>query len=164
MGKGIFKAVFLAVLVVFAAGTAWAQSTPDQGDVQADNMQIVKEKIKTDKKFLIATNMNLTEKEDKAFWPIYETYQKDLSALNERALRNISNYAENVDKVTDDLAKKVVTEQIAIDTDRQKLRQSYLPKFSRVIPYKKVMRYYQLENKIQAVINFEAAKAIPLVD
>ena len=164
MGKGIFKAVFLAVLVVFAAGTAWAQSTPDQGDVQADNMQIVKEKIKTDKKFLIATNMNLTEKEDKAFWPIYETYQKDLSALNERALRNISNYAENEDKMTDDLAKKVVTEQIAIDTDRQKLRQSYLPKFSRVIPHKKVMRYYQLENKIQAVINFEAAKAIPLVD
>jgi len=164
MRKGIIRATFLAVLVVFAAGTAWAQAVPAQGDAQADNMQILKEKIKADKKLLIATNMNLTEKEDKAFWPIYESFQKDLSTLNERAIRNIGNYAENADKMNDDLAKKVVTEQLAIDAERQKLRQAYLPKFSKVIPYKKVMRYYQMENKIQAVLNFEAAKAIPLVD
>ena len=66
--------------------------------------------------------------------------------------------------MTDDMAKKVVTEHLAIEGDRQKLKQSYLSKFAKALPYKKVMRYYQLENKIFAVVLYEAAKKIPLVE
>ena len=95
---------------------------------------------------------------------MYDGYQKDLIALNNRVLKNIGDYAANVDKMTDDTAKKLVTDHLAIESDRQKLRQSYLSKFAKVLPYKKVMRYYQLENKINAVVMYEAAKQIPLVD
>jgi hypothetical protein len=158
--KGIVKAVVLSALVLFISGMAWAQ----QADKPADNMQLVRDKLQADKKLLIAENMNLTENEAKAFWPVYESYQKDLIALNNRALKNIGDYAANVDKMTDDTAKKLVTDHLAIEGDRQKLRQSYLPKFAKVLPYKKVMRYYQLENKINAVVMYEAAKQIPLVD
>ena len=158
--KGIVKAVVLSVLVLFISGMAWAQ----QADKPADNMQLVRDKLQADKKLLIADNMNLTENEAKAFWPVYESYQKDLIALNDRALKNIGDYAANVDKMTDDTAKKLVTDHLAIEGDRQKLRQSYLSKFAKVLPYKKVMRYYQLENKIFAVVYYEAAKQIPLVD
>jgi len=59
----------LAVMMIGFAGTAAAQNTP------ADNMDIVKEKVRTDKKLFIATNMQLTESEAKTFWPIYEAYQ-----------------------------------------------------------------------------------------
>jgi hypothetical protein len=158
--KGIVKAVVLAALVLFISGMAWAQ----QADTPADNMQLVRDKIQADKKLLVGENMNLSEKEAKAFWPVYDSYQKDLVALNDRALKNISEYAANADKMTDDAAKKIVTDHLAIESDRQKLRQSYLPKFAKVLPYKKVMRYYQLENKILAVVMYEAAKKIPLVD
>ncbi len=158
--KGIVKAVVLSALVLFISGMAWAQ----QADKPADNMQLVRDKLQADKKLLIADNMNLTENEAKAFWPVYESYQKDLIALNDRTLKNIGDYAANVDKMTDDTAKKLVTDHLAIEGDRQKLRQSYLPKFAKVLPYKKVMRYYQLENKIHAVVMYEAAKQIPLVD
>ena len=51
-------------------------------DKPADNMQILREKIKADKKLLVATNMQLTEAEAKNFWPIYEDYQKDLQKIN----------------------------------------------------------------------------------
>jgi hypothetical protein len=158
--KGIIKVVVLSALVVFISGFAWAQ----QGDAPADTMQIVHEKIQADKKLLVAENLKLTDKEAKAFWPVYESYQKDLIKLRERMLKNISDYEANFDKMTDDLAKKVLTEYLAIEGDRQKLRQFYLPKFEKALPYKKVMRYYQLENKISAVVNYEAAKLIPLVD
>ncbi|MCU0577783.1 MAG: hypothetical protein MUD15_13330 [Desulfobacterota bacterium] len=158
--KRIVKAVVLSALVLFMSGLAWAQ----QGDAPSDNMQIVREKIQADKKLLVASNMNLTENEAKAFWSVYDSYQKDLMALNERAFKNIGDYAANADKMTDDIAKKVVNEYLAIESDRQKLRQSYLPKFAKVLPYRKVMRYYQLENKIMAVINYDAARQIPLVD
>lgn len=158
--KGIVRTVVLSAVVLFISGMAWAQ----QADTPADNMQLVRDKLQADKKLLIAENMNLTESEAKAFWPVYESYQKDLIALNDRVLKNIGDYAANVDKMTDDTAKKLVTDHLAIEGDRQKLRQSYLPKFAKVLPYKKVMRYYQLENKINAVVMYEAAKQIPLVD
>jgi hypothetical protein len=156
---GMIKTCVLLVLVLFMSGVAFAQGSDDP----ADNMQIVKEKIKADKKLLVASNMNLTEKEAKAFWPLYESYQKKLAALNERALKNIGTYADNADSMTDSLAKKVVQEYLSIENDRQKLRESFLPKFTKALPYKKVMRYYQIENKVLAIVNFEVAKMIPLV-
>jgi hypothetical protein len=159
--KGIIKAVVLSVLVLFISGMAWAAQ---QGDAQSDNMQILRDKIQADKKLVVATNMTLTENEAKAFWPVYDSYQKDLIKLNDRTLKNIVDYAANMDKMSDEIAKKIVTEHLAIESDRQKLRQSYLPKFAKALPYKKVMRYYQMENKIFAVVSYEAAKKIPLVE
>lgn len=160
-GKGIIKVVVLAALVVFVSGMAWAQQA---GDKPADNMQIVRDKLQADKKLLVSENMKLTEAEAKAFWPVYESYQKDLIKLNDRALKNISDYAENMDKLTDDAAKKLVKEQMSINSDRQKLTQTYLPKLEKALPYKKVMRYMQIENKIYAVVLYEAAKKIPLAE
>jgi hypothetical protein len=157
--KSIIRIIVISTAVLFIAGMASAQ----QGNAPADNMQILREKVQADKKLLVATNMNLTEKEAKAFWPVYEKYQKELISLNERALKNIGEYAANADKMTDDIAKKVVKEYLAIENDRQKLRQSYLSKFAKALPYKKVMRYYQLENKISAVVYYELAMNIPLV-
>ncbi len=66
--------------------------------------------------------------------------------------------------MTDETAKKLLADSLAVENDRQNLRQSYLPEFEKVLPSKKVMRYYQLENKISAVVNYEAAKEIPLVE
>ncbi len=156
-----FSRVAMVVGVFLAMGITSIALAEEQ---TADNMQIVRDKIQADKKLFIAENMNLTEKEAKAFWPVYESFQKDLSKLNDRTLKNIGAYAANFDKMSDDMAKKVVEEHLSIESDRLKLRQSYLPKFIKVLPYKKVMRYYQLENKIFAVVNYEAASHIPLVD
>jgi len=156
--KAIIQAAVLSALVVFFAGTAWAQ----QGDAPADDMQIVRDKIQADKKLLVSEAMKLTENEAKVFWPVYESYQKDLIKLNDRVLKNISDYETNYEKMTDDAAKRVVKEHLSISSDRVKLMQSYLPKFEKTLPYKKVMRYYQLENKIHAVVLYEAAKLIPL--
>jgi hypothetical protein len=159
-GTRIIQIFVISTAVLFIAGMASAQ----QGNEPSDNMQILREKIQADKKLLVASNMNLTEKEAKAFWPVYDKYQKDLMALNDRTLKNISDYAVNSDNMTDDMAKKILKESLDIENDRQKMRKSYLSKFAKTLPYKKVMRYYQLENKIQAVVNYEAAKRIPLVE
>lgn len=153
------RVILVSITALLIAGMAFAQ----QGDQPSDNMQILREKIHADKKLVVAENLNLTEKEAKAFWPLYDKYQKEIIALNDRAIKNIGDYATNSDKMTDDMAKKIVKDYLAIENDRQKLRESYLPKFAKALPYKKVMRYYQIENKIQAAVNYEAANRIPLV-
>jgi hypothetical protein len=151
------RAIAALALVFAFAMPAYAQDQP------ADTMQIVREKIKADKKLFVADNMQLTESEAKVFWPVYDSYQGDLGKINERLVKVINGYAKNFTSMTDDVAEKLITEAIAIETDRTKLMQSYLPKFKKVLPAKKVARYYQLENKIRAVLNFELAANIPLV-
>ena len=147
----------LAVMMIGFAGTAAAQNTP------ADNMDIVKEKVRTDKKLFIATNMQLTESEAKTFWPIYEAYQSKLEALVDRKGKLIEKFAANYETLSDDTAKSLLDNDLSIDSDYQKLRQSYLPKFRGILPDKKVARFYQLESKINAVVEFEIARRIPLV-
>ena len=132
-------------------------------DKPADTMQILREKIQADKKLLVATNMDLTEKEAQAFWPIYESYQKDLGLLNGRMLVLLQDFAKTYQAMTDEEARKLVGEYLAIERDRVRLKQSYLPKLRQALPEKKVARYLQIENKIEAVIRYELARKIPLV-
>jgi hypothetical protein len=129
----------------------------------ADNMQLVREKIKTDKKLFIAQNVNLTESEAKVFWPVYEDYQKELGKLLDKTAKLIDNYAANYQTMTEKAAKELIDGYLAIETERVTLMKSFLPKFRKVLPEKKVARYYQLENKINAVVKYELAKLIPLV-
>ena len=130
----------------------------------ADNMQILREKIKADKKLLVATNMDLTESEAKGFWPVYEEYQKDLAAINQRIGKLIVSYAADyrANTLTDDKAKLLINELVAIEQAEAGLKTTYVPKLSQVLPQKKVARYLQIENKIRAVVKYELAGAVPL--
>ena len=130
---------------------------------QSDNMQIVREKLRADKKLLVSEAMQLTEAESKGFWPVYESYQKELSGVNDRLVKLIQNYAQNYASMTNELAKQLIDDYMAAEGERLKIRQSYLPRFRKVLPEIKVARFYQLENKIQASINYDLAAGIPLV-
>ena len=156
VGKGLIGMV-LAITLIGLAGYAAAQDKP------ADNMDLFKEKIRADKKLFMATNMQLTESEVKAFEPIYEAYQADFGKLVEREIKLIEKFAANFETMSDDVAKNLLDDSLSIDSDHMKLRQTYLPKFRGVLSDTKVARYYQLESKIDAVFEFELARKIPLV-
>ena len=155
------KAFGVAAMVMLSgyAPLALAQEKP------ADNMQILRDKIKADKKLLVASNMDLTESEAKGFWPIYEQYQKDLQKLNQRIAALLDSYVDDARKksLTDDKAKKLIDEAVAIDQAEANLKSNYAPKLSKVLPAIKVVRYLQMENKIRAVIKYDLAQGVPLV-
>jgi hypothetical protein len=161
MGMKTLRTMFgTAVMMVFISLTALPAFTEDK---PADNMDIVREKIRADKKLMVSEEMELTEKEANAFWPVYERYQKDLQRINDRTLALIKEYSENYKTMTDAMAKKLLGDMLKIETDRLNLKRSYLLNFEKALPAKKVARYYQIENKIEAVVKYELAKAIPLV-
>lgn len=157
LGKTVMVVCMCLVMVALMCSFAVAQVEP------SDNMQILNEKIKADKKFLVAENMQLTEAEARKFWPVYEDYQNELYILRVRSLKLIEAYAENYGAMTNEVAKKLLDEYLTIERLRQKVREAYLPKFRKVLPEMKVARYYQIENKISAVLNYELANQIPLV-
>ncbi|MEQ8152774.1 MAG: hypothetical protein ABRQ32_07715 [Smithellaceae bacterium] len=152
-----------SLIIIMAALLLICTSPLTAQDKEADNMQILIAKVKADKKLLVAGNMQLTEKEAKAFWPVYERYQNELFLLRARSLNMIGNYANNYETMTNATAKKLLDEFMAIENVRIKLASTYLPQFRKVLPDKKVARYYQIENKINAALYYELAAQIPLV-
>jgi hypothetical protein len=157
------KVTFLMALV--AAVLIWVVSPVLSQDKPADNMQILLDKVKADKKLLVAANMDLTESEAKGFWPIYEAYQKDLATINERIAKLIETYASDYrsNTLTDEKAEPLISELVIIQHIDGALQESYAPKLGKVLPAKKVLRYLQIENKIRAALKYELAKNIPLV-
>jgi hypothetical protein len=157
--------ILRGILLTVAIGLmAFAVAFPTPAWTQ-DNMQILRDKIKADKKLLVAANMQLTETEAKAFWPVYDQYQKDLTAINRRTVKLIESYAADyrANTMTDEKAKKLTADYVAIEKAEARLQESYVPKLIKVLPPKKVARYLQIENKIRAAIKYELAGEIPLV-
>jgi hypothetical protein len=151
--------VAMAIMTLGFATPGVAQDKP------ADNMQILRDKIKADKKLVVATNMELTESEAKGFWPIYDQYQKDLQKINRRIANLLESYAADFrgKSLTDEKAKKLIEEAVAIEQAEANLKSTYAPKLSKVLPVRKVARYLQIENKIRAVVKYELATGVPLV-
>ena len=156
-------ALFIVTALMVVAATFPAPALTQ--DKPADNMQILREKIKADKKLLVAANMDLTESEAKGFWPVYEQYQKDLIAINQRIGKLIESYAADyrAKTLTDEKAKTLIDELVATEQAEAELKTSYVPKLSKVLPPKKVARYLQIENKIRAGVKYELADKVPLI-
>jgi hypothetical protein len=136
---------------------------PQTARAQDAETQSVRADIQAERTKLVAANLELTETEGKAFWPLYNDYRAQWSKLDDRSLGLLKDYAGNYDTMTDEKAKDLLQQQVKLDDDRLKLRSSYIGKFEKVLPSKKVARYFQIERKLDAAVAYEAATAIPLV-
>jgi hypothetical protein len=147
----------LALLVGFAAGAQ---------EQLASNMDVLRQSIAADKRVIIADNLALTESQAAAFWPIYDAYQQDLAALNRRLVALIDNYASayNAGNVQAAKADELVKEFLAIEGAQLDLQKKYAKKLNGVIPAVERARYLQMEHKIRALIDYDLAANIPLVD
>jgi hypothetical protein len=134
-------------------------------NAQTTNIQILLDKVKADKKLLIAGNMDLTDQETKEFWPLYEGYQQDLEQLNRHLGGLINEYAEAYNKgsVPEDVAKNLINESLKTEGAEVKMRREYAEKLAKVLPATKVARYLQMESKIRALVKFDLAANIPLM-
>jgi hypothetical protein len=146
------------VLAAALAGPLPAQ----QGPAELQKAEL--ERITTEKKAWIALNMEMTPVEAEGFWPIYESYQKELNQINTRVVRVIETYAEHYRKntLTDEAARKLTDEWLAVDEAELKLRRGYLPRLAKVLPARKVARYLQLEGRIHTQVRYELAANLPL--
>jgi hypothetical protein len=138
---------------------AWSQDKP------ANNMEIVHEKLKADKKLIVAKYMELTESEATKFWPVYEEYQADLQKIDQRLLSLLQSYAADYrnKSLTDEKAQKLLDEWIAIENDDAKRRGSFVPKVMKALPAKKAARYLQIENEYRILLKYDLATTVPLV-
>ena len=146
-----------SALACLMGGVVVAQDKP------ADNMDVLREKLRADKKVVVAEVLQLTEGEAKAFWPVYNAYQSDMVTHYDRLLKLLDTYASSYETMTDGQATSMLKQYLGLERDHVAILNSYLPRFQKVLPPKKVAKLYQVENKARALVNYELARGIPLV-
>ena len=158
MGRRVRAVILIgAVLSCLVSGAASAQDKP------ADQMELLREKARADKKLVVAEALALTEGEAKAFWPVYNAYQSDMITHYDKVLDFIDRFSKTYDSMTGDAAIKLLNEYLALETSHVALLKSYVPRFQKVLPAIKVARLYQVENKIRTLVNYDLGRQIPLV-
>jgi len=129
----------------------------------ADEALDLKKKIMFDQKRLVVMeNMEFTEEEAAAFWPVYEKHQEELFQINQRGAKLILAYASVFQTLTDEQAVKLVDEYYDIQDDRLTVMKKMAADVGKVLPGKKAFRYLQVESKLSAIGRYELAKEIPL--
>jgi hypothetical protein len=152
------KPFTLTVLILgcLLSAPLWAQG---EGEVAK-----IREAMQKEKDTVIAGEMLLTESEKQSFWPLYNEYQEALKKIQDRAFKLLAGYGQEKEKDTfsDAKAKAFLEEYLDIEREKLWLKRAYVEKFNKILPPKKVMRYFQLENKVAIMVDYQITQAVPL--
>lgn len=157
--------VLLPVLTLLASALpalAAAQAGPTAAELAAATEE-ARTILQSERKLLVGQGLTLTAEQANAFWPVYDRYMLDMKAAGDLRVKVITDYAASYDNLTDDAARQLVGDYLKYQEKVLKIRKGYLRKFRKVLPETEVARFYQIENKLDAVTNFVLADQIPLV-
>lgn len=130
---------------------------------ETDALQQLRADIQADRQAVTALNLKLTDAEGVAFWPVYREYRGELAKGGDRLQKLIQDFARVYDTATAEQAKPMVDEMMAIQRAQLTVKETFLPKFRKVLPEVKVARFLQIENKFDAIIRLGLANDIPLI-
>jgi len=157
MRIGRTVAIVVASLLVAGFGTAaFAQVHHEVALTRAE--------IAAERQAIVAANLPMPEEQSKAFWPVYREYRGALAKVGDRFVSLVENYAKSYEKMTDAQAQPIIDEMFAIQKEELKIKMDWLPKLGKVLPPATLARFLQIENKLDAIIRFELADEIPLVE
>ena len=162
MSKIRFLLAGILLLGLCAAAVRAAQ--PLSGEAGKANLDVMLDALRANRKAMVAINLGLSDDEAAKFWPIYDRYQKELNAIGDRLLQVIQDYSANFRDLSNDKAMKLVEDYLGAEADRVKVRRSYVDEFAKAIPGRTVARFYQIENKMDAVIRYDLASKIPVIE
>ena len=160
----LFMPAFLAA-PAFAGAHATAAAAEAEGILSAKEIAAARELVETKRDMTVIANLDLTPIESEKFWPLYDEYRQKIRAIRGQRLNMIEAYAEryNAGTVDDEFANQAVKDFLNMQIDTGKTRKRYWRKFTRIIPATKAARFYQLENKMDAELDFVIAGGVPLV-
>jgi hypothetical protein len=130
---------------------------------QSGEIALTRQVVQTERQALVTAAMELSEQEGAAFWPLYREYRGAMAKVGDRSQALIVDYAAKYATLTDADAQVMLDEMLAIDTEALKVRKDYVKRFGKILPAKRVARFFQIENKMDAVIKADLAETIPLV-
>jgi hypothetical protein len=166
MNKTTLPWVAAAVFVLTVPG-GYAQTTPAAKAKSADTdqlVELVRKDVRAEKADIVAKTMKLDSAQAAVFWPVYKAYEAERQALGNQRLAVIQDLAEHFDSLNDAKAKGLLDRSFAIEDQRLALEKKYRDELLKVVPAKVVARFFQVESRLNNLINLEISSAIPLVN
>lgn len=178
--KGMTKAARLTIVValglaVWTSGWVAAQqptapaqqpgaSTPqesEQEDLTSD-LALTRASIQLRRQAIVTSVMDLSPKEAEAFWPLYREYRLEMAKVGDRVSNLLVQYSNQYDNLTDAQAKSIMKEWLSVEKAKHGVKSKYVSRFEKILPARKVMRFFQADNKLDAVLNAQLAQIVPL--
>jgi hypothetical protein len=153
-----FVPLSIAIALATVASPAPVQA---QGSVKADE-QIILRQIQTDRRAVYAMNLELTDQESKAFWPVYDEFEAAMKKVTDARLELLNQYASRYDALNEADAKQMLDRRMQLDKEAFTLRQKYAKKVQQVLPSVKALRYVQLQDRIDNILAGNMYSLIPL--
>ncbi len=144
-----------AALVGLVATVATAQTV-------TDTLEVTRQSVESQRRILVAGALPLAGAEADAFWPLYDAYEKERRPLDERANKLVADFLASAASLTDAQAKAMVEEALEVEEGRVRMRRAWLARMLKAIPPRKVARFFQIDNKLDAVVRADLTKQIPL--
>lgn len=152
MRSSLRTAAALASLVVPSASAQTVKETLD----------VTRQAVETQRRVLVSGALPLTDSEAKDFWPLFDAYEKQRRPIDERANRLIADFVANAASLSDSQAKAMLGDALEVDDARLKLRRDFLGRMAKAIPPRKLVRFFQIENKLDSVVRADLSRQIPL--
>src|SRR3954453_10002909 len=160
----------IALLVITAAWglavpsvEAQATASKDSQTAMDQDVKLLRQDIRSNKKQLVAANLTLTDPEATKFWPVYEQYAAEMTKIGDQKYAIIKEYAEKFGSLTDAQALSLVKRSLALDEAIAQLRIKYMPKINGVLPGTTAASFFQIDRRLSGLIDLQLASEIPLV-
>lgn len=160
---------FSMAAMVILTGLSWSQSsaqTPSNNSAQSgtdQDIDLFRKDVRSQKKQIIASNLQLTDQEAVKFWPLYDQYTADLVKINDAKYAAIKEFAASYSTMTDDQATALVRKMLGVDQSVAELRLRYTSIFNNVIPGRKTAVFFQLDRRLVMLIDLQLASQIPMI-
>lgn len=151
--------MFLAVPVAHAQAAA----NKDSQTVSEQDVQLLRQDLRSQKKQLIAANLTLTDPEATKFWPLYDQYAAEMTKIGDQKYALIKEYSQNFGSLTDAQAQSLLNRSLALDEAIAQLRIKYAPIVSKVLPGTKAATFFQIDRRLSGLIDLQISSQIPLV-
>jgi Spy/CpxP family protein refolding chaperone len=172
MKKNLIFALVLASLLLVCNVSMFAQAARPvaQTDQSAPNtiddhdVQLLRQNLRQQRKEIVAANMTLTPDQATKFWPIFDQYRKEAIKPNDERWALIKDYAANYNTMTDAQAQDYMKRSTVVEQQLLDLRMKYVPIFEKVISAKQTALFYQIDHRVDLLINLQLSSQIPMVD
>jgi hypothetical protein len=156
------------ILMALAGSAVWAQEQPTLGQTEEANfkayVELLRKDLNKDKVSILTEMMDLSPEEAAKFWPLYNSYDQELTKLRDQRVAFIRMYAENIGSLTDEKVTQIVNGLLDMESNRIQLRKKYFQTVSKALSAKLAARFVQVESQIEKLVDLQIAASLPVVE
>ena len=161
INNGVIATTMLIGLALMNGNPAVAQTSQVESDA---DIKLFRKDVRSLKKQIIAANMDLTDTQAQQFWPIYDRYASELTAIIDTKYALLQEYAQNYGALTSDQAESYIKGRAAVEESIMKLRLKYFPVFRDVLSGKATALFFQMDWRLGLIMDLQLASQTRLIE